>query len=422
MNPILETELYATRGGRLPVLRKIWALLTFCLAMPVLALTGIGAVLYGSIESLLTRRAWYVVVRLRTGGTLLRVYGKWVAGATWAFQCLSGTRQHDTTTFERARQELLVVGHRGSPIAHCENTLASFSAAIAQGANALELDLCFTQDGEVVIWHDWDPDSNIALLRETGCEPEQRCRPRFGVGAFRRPVPQLTLGELRTHCGYAERENGAALPVGQGEIMTWREFLEAAKAWPELRMVFLDMKLPPSDLCLAEAMMAQIQAEIAAVHPAFECVVMTIYPEVLAVFKAVAPQFRYCLDRQFGPYFHSTEPADMAALSTMRDALWLRHDFASVGRPMFMAMAPWEFYQAVLSLELTLRSHARRKPWLIAWTINDPEEMRWLIHAGVDAILTDKPAQLVQLERARKAVAQFQALTQHPRDAASTGS
>lgn len=390
--------------------------------MPVLVLSGIGTVIYGSVESLVTRRAWYVTVRLRTGGTLLRIYGKWAAASTWAFQRLTGTRAQDATTYERARQELLVVGHRGSPVAHCENTLASFAAAIAEGANALELDLCFTQDGEVVVWHDWDPDTSIAMLRETGCEPDQRCKPRFGVGAFRRPVTQLSLAELRAHCGYVERERGTALPAGQGQIPTWREFLEAAKAWPALRMVMLDIKLPPSDLCLAEAMMAQLKADLAAVHPAFECVVMTIYPEVLAVFKAVAPQFRYCLDRQFGPFLHSTDPADIASQSTMRDALWLRHDFASVGRPMFMAMSPWPFYQAVLQHELALRNQARRKPWLIAWTINDPEELRWLIHAGVDAILTDLPAQLVQLERARKAAAQFQALTQHPRDAASTGS
>lgn len=390
--------------------------------MPVLVLSGIVTVVYGSIESLVTRRAWYVTVRLRTGGTLLRIYGRWAAASTWAFQRMAGTREQDAPTSERARQELLVVGHRGSPIAHCENTLAAFAAAIEEGANALELDLCFTQDGEVVVWHDWDPDTAISLLRETGCEPDQLCKPRFGLGAFRRPVSQLSLDELRAHCGYVVRATGAELPAGQGQILTWREFLEAAKAWPTLRMVMLDIKLPPSDLCLAEAMMAKIQADLAAVHPTFECVVMTIYPEVLAVMKAVAPQFRYCLDRQFAPYLHSTDPADIAAQSTMRDALWLRHDFASVGRPMFMAMAPWEFYQSVLSYELALRSHARRKPWLIAWTINDPEEMRWLIHTGVDAILTDLPAQLVQLERARKAAAQFRAVTQHPQDAASTGS
>jgi glycerophosphoryl diester phosphodiesterase len=403
-------------------LRKIWEMLTFWMAMPCLILVGIGAVSYGSVECLATRRAWYVTVRLRVVGTLLRVYGKWAAGATWLFQRLSGTREQDVPAHARARQELLVVGHRGSPIAHCENTLASFSAAIAEGANALELDLCLTQDGEVVVWHDWDPDTDIAILRETGCEPLQRCKPRFGVGAFRRPVTRLTLAELRTHCGYVERESGAVLPAGEGHILTWREFLEAAKAWPSLRMVLLDIKLPPSDLHLAESMMAQIQTDLSAVRPTFECVGMTIYPEVLAVFKAVAPQFRYCLDRQFGPFFHSTDPRDIAARSAMRDALWLRHDFASVGRPMFMAMAPWEFYQAVLSHELALRSQARRKPWLITWTINDPEEMRWLIQSGVDAILTDLPAQLVHLERQRKAIAQFQAQTQQPRDAASTGS
>lgn len=406
----------------MPRLRKIWSILSFLMAIPVLAIVMLGALLYGTVQALVLHENWFYAVRYQVGRQLLAVYGKWIGASTWAYERLIGSSaRYHVPIHERARQELLIVGHRGAPMQKCENTIASFAAAIRQGANALELDLCFTQDGEVVVWHDWDPDSNISLLRETGSEPLQLCKPFFGKGEFRRAVPQLTLAELRTHCGYVERVHGSALPEGQGHISTWREFLEAAKAWPELRMLFLDIKLPPCDMPLAEPMMAKIQADLIAVRPTFECVVMTIHPDVLAVFKAVAPQFRYCLDKQFQPYFHDTHPAAVHGHSAMRDALWLRHDFASIGRPTFLAFSPWEFYKTVLMHDLALRSKAAAKPWLIAWTINDPEEMRWLIHAGVDAILTDMPAHLAQIERRRKAILQFQQQAQRvPRTA--TGS
>ena len=47
-----------------------------------------------------------------------------------------------------------VIGHRGSPRAHLENTLGSFQRAFDVGANAVELDVHATADGAVVVHHD----------------------------------------------------------------------------------------------------------------------------------------------------------------------------------------------------------------------------------------------------------------------------
>lgn len=48
----------------------------------------------------------------------------------------------------------LVVAHRGVPVSCPENTLASFALALQQGANALETDLRFTADDQIVLHHD----------------------------------------------------------------------------------------------------------------------------------------------------------------------------------------------------------------------------------------------------------------------------
>ena len=45
-------------------------------------------------------------------------------------------------------------GHRGARGLVPENTLPSFEAALDLGVTTLELDLHFTQDGHVVVWHD----------------------------------------------------------------------------------------------------------------------------------------------------------------------------------------------------------------------------------------------------------------------------
>jgi len=48
----------------------------------------------------------------------------------------------------------LVLGHRGSPHSATENTLASFRAALDEGADGVELDVQLTADGVLALHHD----------------------------------------------------------------------------------------------------------------------------------------------------------------------------------------------------------------------------------------------------------------------------
>lgn len=48
----------------------------------------------------------------------------------------------------------LIYAHRGASADHRENTLAAFEGAVAQGADAVELDVRVTRDGELVVLHD----------------------------------------------------------------------------------------------------------------------------------------------------------------------------------------------------------------------------------------------------------------------------
>src|ERR1051325_1374587 len=51
-------------------------------------------------------------------------------------------------------QRIERVAHRGSPRQRLQNTLPSFEAALANGADAIELDVHVSSDGVVVVHHD----------------------------------------------------------------------------------------------------------------------------------------------------------------------------------------------------------------------------------------------------------------------------
>jgi len=52
--------------------------------------------------------------------------------------------------------EFLILGHRGSPYKERENSVASFEAALAAGADGFETDLRLLADGKAVLYHDDD--------------------------------------------------------------------------------------------------------------------------------------------------------------------------------------------------------------------------------------------------------------------------
>ncbi|UFU08206.1 glycerophosphodiester phosphodiesterase [Ruania halotolerans] len=61
-----------------------------------------------------------------------------------------------------------VVGHRGAAAVSPENTLVSFARGIADGAEAIELDVHLTADGELAVIHDASVDRTAVGGRSTG--------------------------------------------------------------------------------------------------------------------------------------------------------------------------------------------------------------------------------------------------------------
>jgi glycerophosphoryl diester phosphodiesterase len=102
-----------------------------------------------------------------------------------------------------------IIGHRGSPRDHRENTLPSFLRAFDVGVEAIELDVRGTADGAVVIHHD----------------PATNSRP--GESGPRAVIADTTLSALRE------------IPIADGPIPTLAELLAVT---PGNRAVFVEVK------------------------------------------------------------------------------------------------------------------------------------------------------------------------------------
>jgi len=102
-----------------------------------------------------------------------------------------------------------IIGHRGSPRDHRENTLRSFRRAFDAGAEAIELDVHGTSDGAVVIHHDAVTNS------------------RPGESGRMVAIAATTLSTLRE------------IPIADGPIPTLAELLAQT---PEDRTVFVEVK------------------------------------------------------------------------------------------------------------------------------------------------------------------------------------
>ncbi len=91
-------------------------------------------------------------------GTDVSLYDRIISGADGVL-CADEEKFYDTIAkFETDTllRDPVIIGHRGQPATNHENTLSSAIAAYEAGADAIECDVYFSKDKEIVIMHDSD--------------------------------------------------------------------------------------------------------------------------------------------------------------------------------------------------------------------------------------------------------------------------
>jgi len=291
-----------------------------------------------------------------------------------------------------------ICGHRGSPVNEPENTIPSFERALREGVNSLETDLCVTKDKEVILWHDWNPYELIALIRENGFEPEVAYKPDFPApfSGLRNKTSETTLKDFREHFNFTKK--GESEPVN-AHIPTFREFLDWIKDKPQIKYVFLDIKVPKDEKELILVILDQLDAFIKEFKPTTKFIIETFFSEVLEVAKNKYPNFIYSLDVEIPPGFVFLPRIH----STIKVASQNQNNVAIIMRPRQITIANWVTFRRLIWYDVRKKKSLKKKSdstkidFLIGCTINDKKEMECLIKSGINGMQTDYPRRLTNL-------------------------
>jgi glycerophosphoryl diester phosphodiesterase len=275
-----------------------------------------------------------------------------------------------------------------------ENTLPSFRRAVDEGANGLELDLNVTLDGEVIVWHDFDPTEIRARIRRWGLEPEVPYQPILPSDPqHRRPTSELLLSDVRRYFGYADKRTKERADV---VIPTLTEFMEWADEEERLGLVFFDVKLPPREAKLVPRLMQRLDLLVERLRPRFRIVLESCHPEIAAELGRLGPRYGHALDVEPHPgIVFSAE-----SCSAVKAAIKHRFRMATPQKPRSITLWPFKTHRRIVERDLELmRDHNVRAPEqalesLVSFVINDEPEMGALIDLGVSGIQSDYPGRL----------------------------
>ena len=250
----------------------------------------------------------------------------------------------------------IVMGHRGCAGQAPENTLPSFERALADGAAILESDVHLTRDGVPVLLHDATVD-----------------RVSDGSG----PVAELDLHEVRRlDAGYRFSPDGGRSHPFRGRNVRIPTVEEALARFPGARFN-LELKAKAPEV--VERAVEQIT------RASREALTLLTAGE-----DATMARLRAHLEDRSLPIAQGASTADVLDfIQTARDG--------SAPKPGPMALQiPAEFGgRPLVTRALVDHAHAHSVQ-VHVWTVNDSDEMAGLLDLGVDGIITDFPARLVE--------------------------
>jgi glycerophosphoryl diester phosphodiesterase len=240
---------------------------------------------------------------------------------------------------------MLLIAHRGASGHAPENTLAAFKKAVTLGATFIETDLQLTRDARLVAIHD-----------------ETVNRTTNGKGA----VHDMTLAELRR----LDAGSWFGSEFAGERIPTLEEVLDFAKKFDVI--FYLEMK-PGGSWGGEHALIGglRLSGEIA------RTIVISFDSAILANIRKIEPTLMTGL-----LYDGNIEEPIERALEVGARQLAIRGDLISPG----------------------LLTAARKKDLqVVCWTVNHSAQMRLLMDAGVDGIISDYPDRLSATAKTAKA-------------------
>ena len=237
----------------------------------------------------------------------------------------------------------VIFAHRGASAHAPENTLAAFELALAQNADAIELDVKLSADGHAVVIHDSTVD------RTTG----RRGR-----------VKDLSFQQLKAldaSGSFSEKYRGEKIP-------SLEEVFEAVGQRTFINVELTNYTTPRDSLVETVCMLVKrlgLQKRV---------LFSSFFASNLSKARAYLPDV----------------PTGLLAFGGLLGA-WARSFGFNFGK--YEALHP--YLKDVTSQQVQRVHRLNRR--IHVWTVNEAEDMRRLFHWGVDAIFTDDPRLAVQV-------------------------
>lgn len=263
---------------------------------------------------------------------------------------------HAAAQREHTRVPPLVVAHRGASAEWPENTIPAFSAGIDQGADMIEIDVHLSRDGVPIVIHD------DSLVRTTNAAEVLASGRDLAVASL--SADEIDLLDAGSWKG--ERFAGIGVP----QLAEVLELVHASRTG-----LLLEIKHPHRYPGISEALIASF-AEVPGYFDralaAGLVVVQSADWEFMRGFHALAPEIPVGL-------LGSPHVDRLGDFAGWVDQINPQHARGRSVRP--------EFLRRVHELGMSS----------LVWTIDDACEMDAAIDAGVDGIITNDPALLIEV-------------------------
>jgi len=267
----------------------------------------------------------------------------------------------------------LILGHRGAPRLAPENTLASFKAGLEAGVDGFELDVQLSRDGRLVVIHDervdrttdgkgWVKDMTLAELK--ALDAGSWFRPEGSGSTSGSPGASSSSGGRRV----GGTGGGTEAPFAGERIPTLEEVLELVA--PKCRLINIEIK---SGLVL---------------YPGIEEKTIALLKDFGIVEKTVLSSFNHFSLRTAKAVDSSVRTGVLYMEGLVDPWVYAKHVPADALHPAFYAVAP----------EIVAGAHAAGLA-VNTWTVDDPNDMRRMMTWGVDAVITNQPAVMVEIAR-----------------------
>ncbi|CAJ0573159.1 unnamed protein product, partial [Mesorhabditis spiculigera] len=275
---------------------------------------------------------------------------------------------------------LRVGGHRGSPTIYPENSMASFEQAKLDGCDLVEFDVSMTKDGHAVLLHDDNLDRTTNM---TG------------------PIRDKNLAELKD-CNIAahfKRTGPGSSPIPSEGLPA----LETLVSWAKTNKMKLLFDVKDYD--------PELTAIIVELFTRFDlydsAIVCSFFPWV--VYRVKKADSRILTGMTWRQKFFSyedgehTRPRFSWALQFYLAALLdvVHHAGLHTILPTFLGVDLMLTSNSEISPRYVAKQRAKGVE-VMAWTVNDINEMHWMLETLKIPILTDLPYHIQTLSNLRK--------------------